>query len=257
MIQKLDPRTRLLFVAVFSIIIFFVDKFLIVVNLMFFIFILRLLLNVPFKEKKSVTALSMLALLIILTQILFFPGEKYILKPLMPVWVPVLGGKGSLKWEGLFFGLMISCRMLTLFFILPIVTKTCSAYQITAALVSFGVNYRAAFIITYAFNFLPVLNEESRAVIDALKLRGVDAFEKGSVFSRLKAYSNLAVPLVLVAMRKAAGSGVAMDSRAFGIYKKRTWINFPVMKARDYIVISLSFIFAAFILFLNFYMMRG
>jgi energy-coupling factor transporter transmembrane protein EcfT len=257
MIQKLDPRTRLFLVILFSVLIFFIDKILIAVILMLFMFTMRLLLNVPFGKPKSFFALSMLVLFIIVMQILFFPGEKFIYKPLIPVQIPVFGGKGSLKLEGLIFGLMISCRLMTLFFLLPVLTKTSSVYEISTALVSFGLNYRAAFIITSAFNFIPVFNEESRTIIDALKLRGMDTFEKGSVFSRLKAYSNLAVPLVLAAMRKASTAGIAMDSRAFGLYKTRTWINKPVMRACDYLIICSSIIFTAIVLFLNFFVIRG
>ncbi|MDR2729935.1 MAG: energy-coupling factor transporter transmembrane protein EcfT [Treponema sp.] len=257
MVQRLDPRTRLLLIIFFSTLIFFVDKILIAVILMLFIITLRLLLNVPIGKPKSFFTLSMLVLFIIIMQILFFPGGKYIYKPIIPVWIPVLGGKGSLKLEGLIYGLMISCRLMALFFLLPVLTKTSSVYEISTALVSFGLNYRAAFIITSAFNFIPVFNEESRTIIEALKLRGMDTFGRGSVFSGLKTYSSLAIPLVLAAMRKASAAGIAADSRAFGVYKTRTWVNKPVMRIYDYIVICSSLIFIAFILFLNFFIIRG
>jgi energy-coupling factor transport system permease protein len=88
--------------------------------------------------------------------------------------------------------------------------------------------------------------------MDAQKLRGARVFEKRSFLGKLKAYPGLAVPLVLGAMRKAKSSSVAMDSRAFGVYKTRTWLEKPKMKVYDLIFIALSLAFAAGILYLNY-----
>ena len=94
--------------------------------------------------------------------------------------------------------------------------------------------------------------------MDAQKLRGMRLFERerrpfkgGSLFARLKAYSGLVLPLVLGAMRKAQVSSVAMDSRAFGVYKTRTWLDKPVMKMCDYFFIFACIVFSAAVLFLN------
>jgi energy-coupling factor transport system permease protein len=119
-------------------------------------------------------------------------------------------------------------------------------------LTGLGFNYRAAFIITTAFNLIPSFEEEGRAIMDTQKLRGMSAFEDGSFFAKLKAYPGLVVPLVLGAMRKAQMAGLAMDSRAFGVYKTRTWLEKPSIKARDYLAVTAGFIFSGLTLWLNY-----
>jgi len=98
--------------------------------------------------------------------------------------------------------------------------------------------------------------------MDAQKLRGANSFEKrktlrGSsqrapLLSRFKAYAGLLLPLMLGAMRKAQRSCAAMDSRAFDIYKKRTWIDKPVMETRDFACIIGCIIMFTGVLFINF-----
>jgi energy-coupling factor transport system permease protein len=242
-IFKLDIRVKILFILIFTILVFVVDKLQVYVVLLSSILILRIACKIPFRSIKPVVSIS---LLVILSHILFTTGENYILKPLFGF---------SLKLDGLFSGLTIVCRLAVLMFLLPILTETASVYKIAHGLIYFCINYRAAFIITTAINLLPLFREESRTIMDAQRLRGCNYPEKGHFFAKLKAYPSLVVPLVLGAMRKAQTASAAMDSRAFGAYKKRTWLEKPVMKVYDYLFLAGLFIFSFFAVFVNFYLL--
>ena len=259
MVYKLDPRVKIAVVFLFTILVFVVDKFHVTVCLMLSFLILRLAAKIPFRGIKFLKTLSMLAAFVILVQILFGPGENYIVKPLFPPSFPLIGGMGSLKWDGLFMGLTIGCRLAALMLLLPMLTETTSPERIAAGLASIGFNYRTAFIITTAFNLIPLFEEDGRVIMDAQKLRGMRSYENspfklGSFLAKLKAYPCLAVPLVLGAMRRAQSVSVAMDSRAFGVYRKRTWLYKPAMKGRDYLSITVCVIFSAVMLLLNYFM---
>jgi energy-coupling factor transport system permease protein len=241
---KLDARTKLIFVLLFTLLAFFLDTFSSIVCLLMLIFIIRITAKISFKEIKYIKNLSLLALFIILTQTLFGNGENFIVKPLFPMSFPFLGGKGSLKWEGLLFGIVIVCRLAALTLILPVLAQTTPPHKITRGLCALGVNYRAAFILTSAFNFIPVFNAEAQVIMDAQRLRGMRKFG-------IKSYINLLTPLMLGAMQKARISSVAMDSRAFGVYKTITWLEQPKMKRQDYIFILGSIISFTAIIFIN------
>ena len=242
-IFKLDIRVKILFVLIFTILIFYVDKLLINVILLFSIILVRLAWKIPFKSVKPIISISLLVLIL---HILFTSGENYILKPFFGFYI---------KLDGLFSGLAIVCRLMALMLLLPILTETASVHKIAQGLIFFCVNYRAAFIITTAFNLIPVFREESRVIMDAQKLRGSASFEKGHFFHKLKAYPALVVPLVLGAMRKAQASAAAMDSRAFGAFKKRTWLEKPVIKVHDYLFLAGFLIFSFFALFINYFLL--
>jgi len=253
LLNKIDPRSKLLFVFFLSFPIFLIDRIPAVVCLLLSLIVFRIAVKIPFHGVKYIRNLSLLAAFIILTQTIFGAGENFILKPLFPVSFPLLGGVGSLKWEGFLLGLVIVCRLFALFLILPVLTETTPLEKIARGICSFGFNYRSAFIFTSAFNMIPVFEEEGRFLMDAQKLRGMRSFERGSsFFAKMKAYPGLVVPLVLGAMRKAKNASVAMDSRAFGVYKTRTWLEKPRMKIYDFIFIVLCVLFVSCILYLNY-----
>jgi len=251
-LYKLDPRTKMLIVLIFSILVFIIDKLPTVVIITSFCFFLRMTVKPRLNGLKYFKNLSMLVLFMILMQALLAPGENYIIKPLFPRSFPLLGGAGSLKWEGFKLGLLIACRLAALLFILPVFTLTTSPRKITAGLAGLGLNYRLSFVISSAFNLIPLFQEEARLIMDAQKLRGSRVFEGRSLFGKLKAYPGLAVPLVLGAMRKAQTAGLAMDSRAFGVYRTRTWLDKPSMKRRDFLSVVFSAVFCAAVLWYNF-----
>jgi energy-coupling factor transport system permease protein len=68
----------------------------------------------------------------------------------------------------------------------------------------------------------------------------------------MKAYPGLVIPLVLGAMRKAQAASAAMDSRAFGVYKTRTWLDKPAMKVHDYLCLVICLVFLVIVLLFNY-----
>ncbi|MCL2174783.1 MAG: energy-coupling factor transporter transmembrane protein EcfT [Treponema sp.] len=256
-LKKLDARTKLLCVLLITVLIFLIDRIPSVLCLVIFLVIFRLTAQVPFRSVKFFINLTLLAAFIILLQTLFFPGENYILKPLIPQSFFILGGAGSLKWEGFYLGLVITCRLFALMILFPVFTETTSPHRIACGLCAMKFNYRTAFIITSAFNLIPLFKQEAMLIIDAQKLRGLNSFEKvrgvrRPLFSGLRAYLSLLLPLILGAMRKAQNSAAAMDSRAFGIYKTKTWLDKSVLKARDFAFFCACIVFIACILFINY-----
>jgi len=242
-IYRLDPRIKILVVSFLTALVFFIDKFPASVCLLLSFFAFRIIEKIPFRGKRPLVILSLLALFIILTQMLFGPGENYIINPLFPSSFPILGGMGCLKWDGIVTGLVVVFRLAALMLLLPVLTATTGYEKIAAGLCALGFNYRIAVIITTAFNLIPIFEENARVIMDAQKLRGMR--------SLAKAYPAMVVPLMLGAMRKAQAASVAMDSRAFGVYKTRSWADKPVMKKRDFIFAAVCVIFSFIIILLN------
>jgi len=240
-----DARSKLFFIILLTILVFLIDKLPVAVCLLLFVIVVRLASKVPFRILKLLKNLTLLAAFIILMQSFFGPGENYILKPIFPYSFPVLGGIGHIKKEGFFLGLIIICRLAALLIILPVFTETTPPHKIAAGLCALGLNYRISFIITTAFNLIPFFKDTTLIIMDSQKLRGLRAFG-------IRAYVSLLFPLMLSAMRKAQVSSIAMDSRAFGIYKTRTWTNKPRMKTSDFYFIICSIIFFGCIIFFNY-----
>ncbi|MCL2442309.1 MAG: energy-coupling factor transporter transmembrane protein EcfT [Treponema sp.] len=242
---KFDARSKLFFIILITFLVFIVDKLSVAVCLLLSVFIIRLTAKIPFRILKLLKNLTLLAAFIILMQSFFGPGDNYILKPIFPYSFPVLGGLGHIKKEGFFLGLVIICRLTTLMILLPVFTETTPPEKIASGLCALGFNYRISFIITTAFNLIPFFKETALIIMDSQKLRGLRS-------AGIKAFAGLLFPLMLSAMKKAQVSSIAMDCRAFGIYKTRTWTNKPQMKTPDFYFIICSIVFFGCIIFFNY-----
>jgi energy-coupling factor transport system permease protein len=252
-LYKLDPRTKILLALLFTLVIFIVGMPPVAAGLAFCFVVLWFVARMPFRKIAAyVKFLSLMVLFLTLMQMLFGPGGHYILKPLFPATVPLIGGRGSLKWEGLFFGLATGLRLMSLILLLPMLIRTTPPHLFSQGLTRLGLNYQAAFTITAALNFVPALEQEARAIMDAQKLRGLRAFEERNIWAKLKAYPVLAVPLIIAAMQRARSMAYAMDSRAFGAHPRRTWLDTIKMSALDYLSLAASIAFCVLALVLNF-----
>jgi energy-coupling factor transport system permease protein len=249
----LDPRTKLLLVLLFTLLVFIVDHPLVAAGLSCCFFGLYTAAGMSFgKIRVYIKLLFALVVFVMILQMLFAPGERYLLKPLFPETVPFIGGRGSLKWEGLILGMVIGCRLLTLMLLLPMFTMTTEPRLLALGLCRLGMPYKAAYIATTAFNLIPVFEADARTIMDAQKLRGLRAFEEGTLADKFRAYPALAIPLLLGAFRRAQFLGTAMDARAFGAFKTRTWLENISMSSLDFCVCAGGIVLAAVMLVLNY-----
>lgn len=252
-LHRLDPRTKLLLLLLLTLVIFIVNQPFVVAALMLSFIALWAAARMPFTKLRSyIKYLLWLIVFITLMQMIFGPGTNYILKPLIPESVPLLGGRGSLKWDGLLLGLIIGLRLIALIVLMPMLTMTTEVNVLALGLTRLGLNYKGAYITTTALNLIPTFEEEAQVIMDAQKLRGMRAFEGGKFFDKLKAYPALAVPLVIGAMRRAQMMGIAMDARAFGAYPTKTYLENIKMSSRDYIAFAAGIAYSALALTLNF-----
>ena len=248
-LYRLDPRTKLLLAPLFTVLIFYIDSLAVSAALMLFFTALCFSAGISFRELFPHRKFLLFLILFVITlQTLFgreTPAGSYLLNPLVPDWVPVLGGRGSLKLDGLLTGLMISCRIVGLSALLPALTMTTEKRLLAYGITRLGINYRAAHIITSTLNMIPSFEEETRSIIEARKLRGIRSFEEGNFFAKLGEYPAITLPLMIRAMRKALMVSLAMDARAFGAFKTRTWLLSTKMSPIDGLTFTAGICFSA------------
>jgi energy-coupling factor transport system permease protein len=252
-LHRLDPRTKIALLLLLTVVVFIVNQPFVIAGLMVSFFALWAAAKMPFVRLKSyIKFLFGLIIFITAAQIIFGPGTNYIIKPLIPESVPLIGGRGSLKWDGFLRGLIIGLRLIALIVLMPMLTMTTEINTLALGLTKLGLNYKGAYIITTAINLIPTFEDEAQVIMDAQKMRGMRAFEEGRLFDKLKAYPALAVPLVIGAMRRAQMMGIAMDARAFGAYRTKTYLENIKMSSGDYIAIAVCTVYSALALTLNF-----
>ncbi len=219
----MDPRTKIISLAVLSIIIFSTNKFLVIFGLFILFIALWKLCKLQFKIlAKYFTFLIKIVAFIVLTQSFFY--------------------KSRLSLEGFYFGLLVGFRLITLTVLMPLVTLTTKTNILALGLIKLGLNYKIAYTATASLNFVQTFTEEIGYIMEAQKLRGIT--QKGTFIKKLKVYKLIAIPLVIGAMCRAKSVGVAMDTRAFGAFKTRTSIDSIKMTSIDYFTLAVVFIFS-------------
>jgi energy-coupling factor transport system permease protein len=132
---------------------------------------------------------------------------------------------------------------------MPALTMTTDSQGFALGITRLGFNYKAAFIITSTLNLVPAFEDDARQIIDARRLRGMESV-------KLRDYPAIVLPLMIKAMRQAQMMGLAMDTRAFGIYPKRTWIREIHFTAIDFWAFLAGIAWASAVIAANYLLKR-
>lgn len=212
-VHKLDPRSKLLFVFAFIIVVFFANN--VVTYALLLAFTLLVILLSRIRLYFLINGLKPVIFLMLFTLILhlFMTREG-----------PVLVDLGFIKIyeEGLRQGMFISMRFLMLVFMTSILTLTTSPISITDGLevlldpfkkVKLPV-HELALMMSISLRFIPTLMDETDKIIKAQMARGSD-LSAGPIKDRLKAVVPLLVPLFVSAFKRAEDLATAMEVRGY------------------------------------------
>lgn len=212
-VHKLDPRSKLLFVFAFIIVVFFANN--VVTYALLLAFTLLVILLSRIRLYFLINGLKPVIFLMLFTLILhlFMTREG-----------PVLVDFGFIKIyeEGLRQGMFISMRFLMLVFMTSILTLTTSPISITDGLevlldpfkkVKLPV-HELALMMSISLRFIPTLMDETDKIMKAQMARGSD-LSAGPIKDRLKAVVPLLVPLFVSAFKRAEDLATAMEVRGY------------------------------------------
>ncbi len=239
--HNLDPRAKTIFLLIVSTSIFMVNNMLVAAVILLVMIVLWNIAKLPNSILLGIlkVLLPIIAFLFVV-QAIFYPGVTPVIKPL----IPIGKGIGQVTKEGLLFSVLLALRLMGMVIMLPLVTFTTPVQKFALGFVKMGLPYRLAYTITTALNLVPILQSETNVIVDAQRLRAMQTFEKGKIADKLKAYPALVTPLVIGSMRRAQLMAVAMDSRAFGASKKRTYLVDLMMHWTDWVFLIGSILFA-------------
>jgi len=240
--HRLDPRAKIIFMVIVSTAIFTVTQIPVALVVLAVMCALWFLARLPFGVLWSfIKVLLPIIAFLFVVQAIFYPGNTPLIKPLIP-----LGkGYGQITLDGILFAALLGLRLIAMIIMLPLVNFTTPVQVFALGMVRMGLPYKLAYTLTTALNLVPILQSETNVIVDAQRLRAMQSFEKGKLIDKLKAYPALVTPLVIGSMRRAQLMAVAMDSRAFGASKSRTYVEDIRMSGMDWMFIILSVVFVA------------
>jgi energy-coupling factor transport system permease protein len=267
-IHSLDPRTKIL--CLFPILLLTVVSRDPIV--LFLVFASVLVLFLPAKiEFHSIKVLLKFALigglLLVPLQTLFHYRFLLYGEPVLPYgfWIvtketarslPLLGqlilwatnGRGIIaSLHGFLFVLMVTLRFVIMFFAGSFVVMTTKPKDIILTFNKLGVPFKITFTAMTGLRFLPIILEEWTLVMRAQSARGM-RFRKLSIRNLMKVLSRSLSALIINSVRRARIIAFAMETRAFGLSKRRTTLTELQMDRTDKIVrIAICFVTASIV----------
>jgi energy-coupling factor transport system permease protein len=254
-IQRLDPRTRLIFLAcvTFGLTVPQIWD----IRLIFPIFLISLTLyflaRIEWKDIKR-------AWIFIIILVVFIVGLNGLLSgrggptsvlqeqgPVIAQWPLKIPGTNigptiTITVVKAWFAVTQITRMLTMAILaLPIpYTMDPNIYGVTFR--RMGVSDKVSFSMDLAFRFLPTLARDLSITIDAQRARGYELeMLKGGLVARIQRLAPFIVPVTMQATVTGEEVIDAMDLRAFGT-APRTWLKDLRFEARDYFLLGLGVI---------------
>jgi energy-coupling factor transport system permease protein len=164
-----------------------------------------------------------------------------------PTWiVPLTGWKITITLTAAraWFGLTQMTRMLAMVALAISVPYTFDPNIYGVTFRRMGLPDKASFAVDLAFRFVPTLARDFGYTIDAQRARGFELERlRGGLLSRLRKLAPLLVPVTMLSIMGGEEVIDAMDLRAFGTHP-RTWLRTSELHfaTRDYLLIGLGLV---------------
>jgi energy-coupling factor transport system permease protein len=163
-------------------------------------------------------------------------------------------GPMDIKAESLSYGITIGLRI-NCFILAALIFLTATRIEDFAyGLSRLGMPYAASFALTLAFRLTPLFMETGQTIVMAQKARGLD-LDSGELFTRIRQYVPIIVPVLVSGLRKADQLAIALESKGFGRRGKRTVYTEYSVTWRD-MVLLLGTVLSGTALGLNYYLFR-
>jgi energy-coupling factor transport system permease protein len=228
-IHKLDPRAKLIFALVYSISALLFTE--VIPLIIIFLSLIPIILAGKLLKQwlKSIRGLSYLIFIIIILNT-FFLSLSFAISMIIRI------------------AIMVSA--FSIFFL------TVDPNDLALSLISMKFPYEFAFSLSLAFRFIPTIATEAQNIIDAQQSRGYE-IQKTGLINQIKNLFPLLIPLIICSIKRAFNVAEALESRAFGSKKERTYLYTIKYSFKDWIftLYLLTFLIFSIIIRINFLIM--
>lgn len=151
-------------------------------------------------------------------------------------------GPYSLTAEQLFYQFNVTLKYFSIIPIALIFMVATDPSEFAASLNKIGVNYKIAYSVSIALRYIPDIQHEYSDISFAQQARGIDMSKKAKLSQRIKNSTAILMPLIFSSLERIETISSAMELRAFGNKKKRTWYSERDFKKSDYASIGILLI---------------
>ncbi|MEE6289337.1 energy-coupling factor transporter transmembrane component T [Georgenia sp. MJ173] len=142
---------------------------------------------------------------------------------------------GSVEFSerGILLGLGIGLRLMAMGICFYGFSVTTSPSDIALALNRMGVPYKFSYLTSFAFRFLPLMQDEARTLLTAMAVRGSSESSSKNPFRRGKAIVRMLFPMLVGSMKRSGDISLSMELRGYGLPGPRTFYRTLHFRAAD------------------------
>lgn len=154
-------------------------------------------------------------------------------------------GPYTVTKEQLFYELNVILKYFATIPMALLFILTTDPSEFAASLNKIGVSYKVAYTVSIALRYIPNVQRDYKDISFAQQARGIDLSSKEKLSKRIKNSAAILMPLIFSSLERIDKISLAMELRAFGNNKKRTWYNSRKFGKIDYISIVILLIIVA------------
>ena len=148
-------------------------------------------------------------------------------------------GPYTVTKEQLFYELNVILKYFATIPMALLFILTTDPSEFAASLNKIGVSYKVAYTVSIALRYIPDVQRDYKDISFAQQARGIDLSSKEKLSKRIKNSAAILMPLIFSSLERIDKISLAMELRAFGNNKKRTWYNGRPFKKGDYIAVAI------------------
>lgn len=247
-IQRLDPRTRFIFLActILALTIPEIWDYRIIIPMFLISLTLYLLARIEWKDVRRTWIFIFILVFFIVglnavlsgrggpSSVTNLPSPVLLTIPLVPAW----GWQVQITVSKVWFALNQVTRMLTMAIPAIMLPYTMDPNIFGTAFKRMGVSDKVSFTMDLAFRFMPTFARDFTITMDAQRARGYEIDKlKGGLVAKIQKLAPLIIPVTMQSTVTGEEVIDAMDLRAFGT-APRTWLKQLHYANRDYLMIG-------------------
>lgn len=213
MIHRLDPRSKLLAMFAFLLLIFWANN--LITNVLIIAFVFSMVLLSQIRLSFFINGLKPMIGIILFTtffQVFFTPGASV----LWEFWI------FKVSIEGLQQALIIFIRFVLIIFFSTLLTLTTTPLSLADGIES-GLAplkrlkvpvHEIGLMLSMSLRFVPTLMDDTTRIMNAQRARGVD-FNEGNLIQKVKSVIPILIPLFASSFKRADALATAMEARGY------------------------------------------
>ena len=150
-----------------------------------------------------------------------------------------ISGPYTITSQQLFYQFNITLKYFSIIPMALLFMVATNPSEFAASLNKIGVSYKIAYSVSIALRYIPDVQRDYQDISFAQQARGIDMSKKEKITKRIKNSASILMPLIFSSLDRIETISSAMELRAFGSNKKRTWYNGRPFKKGDYIAVAI------------------